>query len=110
MNDKGSSSNRTPSDHVIKAIERLSPLQRRIMFALGAVLGVLVLVRYFVQDILRPHEHQSVMVMAFELGGSVVMLVFAISLMAPPFGMWLIQKLPLPKFLSRKGTQPTTKE
>ena len=110
MNDEGSSKNNRPSDAVTKAIESLSPLQRRIMFALGAALGLLVLVRYFVQDILRPHEHQSGIVMGFELGGSVVMLVFAIVLMAPPIGMWLIQKLPLPKFLSRKGTQPTTKE
>ena len=110
MNDKGSSGNHTPSDHAMKGIESLSPLQRRIMFALGAVLGLLVLVRYFVQDILRPHEHQSGIVMGFELGGSVVMLVFAIVLMAPPFGMWLIQKIPLPKFLSRRGTQPPTKE
>lgn len=110
MTDEGPQSNRTPSDHVIKAIENLSPLQRRVMFALGAVLGLLVLVRYFVQDILRPHEHQSAIVMGFELGSSVVMLVFAIALMAPPFGMWLIQKIPLPKFLSRKGTPPTTKE
>ncbi len=110
MNDEGSSGIHTPSGKVIKAIESLSPLQRRIMFAIGAVLGLLVLVRYFVQEIIRSHEHQSAMVMGFELGGSVVMLVFAISLMAPPFGMWLIQKIPLPKFLSRKGTQPDTKE
>ena len=86
---------------VMRAIDKLTPLQRKVFFGIGAVLATLVLLRFLMNDIIRAHEHGSALQVGAELGASVVLLVLAIAFMIPPFGMWMIAHLPLHKFLVR---------
>ena len=86
---------------VMRAIDNLTPLQRKVFFGFGAALATLVLLRFLMNDIIRAHEHGSAWQVGAELGGSVVLLILAIAFMVPPFGMWLIGHIPLPKFLVR---------
>ena len=88
---------------VVKAVDDLTWFQKKVFFNLGATLFVLVLLRFAVQDIIRPHEHASALVVGAEYGGSVAFLVIAIAMMVPPFGMWMIEHVPLPGFLKRKS-------
>ncbi len=88
----------------IKAIGDLTPVQRKVFFAIGATLAGLVLLRYLVQDIVRAHEHTAALQTAAEYGGTIALLIIAIGFMVPPFGMWMINHLPLPGFLKRKSS------
>ena len=86
---------------VMRAIDKLTPMQKKVFFGIGAVLASLVLLRFLMNDIIRPHEHGSALQVGAELGGSVVLLVLAIAFMCPPLGVWLIAHIPIPKFLVR---------
>ncbi len=86
----------------IKALDDLTPPQKKVFFSIGATLAFLVLLRFLVQDIIRAHEHQSALQTGAEYGGTIALLVIAIGFMVPPFGMWMISHVPLPPFLKRK--------
>ncbi len=87
--------------YVLRALDEMPPLQKRVFFWIGATLAVLVLLRFLVNDIVRAHDHASAWAIGAEVGGSIALLVFAIGFMVPPFGMWMITHLPIPKFLVR---------
>ncbi len=86
----------------MRALDAMSPIQKKVFFSIGAVLAGLVLLRFLVEDIIRAHEHQSALQAGAEYGGTIALLVIAIGFMVPPFGMWMISHLPLPGFLKRK--------
>ena len=87
--------------YVLRALDEMPPLQQRVFFWIGATLAGLVLLRFLVNDIIRAHGHDTAWEIAAEVGGSIALLIFAIGFMVPPFGMWMITHIPLPKFLSR---------
>jgi len=95
----------TGSTAVMRALDQMTPLQKRVFFRIGANLAGLVLLRFLMNDIIRVHEHASAWAVGWELGGSVALLVLAIGFMVPPFGMWMITHVPIPKFLVRGGSK-----
>lgn len=88
---------------VVKAMNALSPLQKKVFFSIGATLAFLVLAQYAKVEIITPHDHASAFQVGAEYGGRVALLIIAIAFMVPPFGMWFVAHIPLPGFLKRKS-------
>lgn len=87
---------------VLQALRDLDPRARRVMFVIGAIMAGAPVLRLFINDIIRrSHEHPNWQLVVAETGVSTVMIIFGIALMVPVFGMWLIKKVPLPRFLQR---------
>ena len=86
---------------VLQAFRDLPPHKRRIMFRIGALMAGAPVLRLLINDFIRQSHEHPWQLLVTEAGLTALLIVFGIALMMPVFGMWLIKKVPLPRFLHR---------